>query len=392
MNKKKMVLLIIISIIMVISLVLISFLVKRANQKSLELSYKNKIKQMEEDLNLYISKKSNLQDNYDDKKLDATSNELIYDNKVVDGESIVDIIPDTEPKELAEYEVKSGQLQYNGNDEKKKEWFDNATKEPTDKNNTEANNTENTVVLNKTTNEEITEKVIENVTQSTDKDEIELKDSIKGNLKDYKIYGNTIQDRIPEPENPAELKSLGNDGKINIMINNNVVTIDLSNHDPLRKIGDTCDFIDYESGTIVRNIGKVNFTGAKGENWYTKVTPNAGLYTAATFVHNAINNNNFPLLSNRFVYDNKAGKSVSIFIYGLNGGIHLTVPTSIANSPTEIKSWIANHNVEVYYKLANPVSEEINLPEIPTSNESTKIQIEGNIPSSGMAVKYEKYK
>lgn len=396
-NKKIIVLIILIIILIIFAGITESSVIKRLSEKKLEATYKDKIRQMEEDLNAYVIRKASSSESYDRSKLDANLDKVKYNNNIIEGESITDIIPDVETKELAQYEIKNGQLEYTGNDEKKKELLKNDTIEDKANNQeiisiTNTENSENAENLNTENTENVTSNVVVEETKSTDTDLLELEQSYGSELTNYKIYGNTIQNGIPTIEAKVPLQSLGENGNIEISVNNKSTVIDLSGHAPLRKIEDTCDFIDYESGNIVRNVGEITFNGGKGENWYTKMVPNKGLYTAATFVSDAINESNLTLLSDRFLYSGKAGKEVSIFIYGKNGGIHLTVPFKIANSPNKLKKWLKENNVEVYYKLAEPKIEKIDLPKIYTETGNNTLKLKSNIESSGIEAIYKKYK
>lgn len=91
-------------------------------------------------------------------------------------------------------------------------------------------------------------------------------DNSKGRpLKDYKLYGNSIQDGTPTPDNPIEIQSVGDlvtdaeseyYGKydIPIVVNDTITHIYLDA--PLRKVGSYVDYIDFKHQKIVRNIIK----------------------------------------------------------------------------------------------------------------------------------------
>ena len=91
-------------------------------------------------------------------------------------------------------------------------------------------------------------------------------DNSKGRpLKDYKIYGKSIQDGTPNPDNPIEIQSVGDlvtdaeseyYGKYAVPIVVNDTTTHIYLDEPLRKVGNYADYIDFKHQKVVRNIIK----------------------------------------------------------------------------------------------------------------------------------------
>lgn len=91
-------------------------------------------------------------------------------------------------------------------------------------------------------------------------------DNSKGRpLKDYKLYGNSIQDGTPNPDNPIEIQSVGDlvtdaeseyYGKYAVPIVVNDTTTHIYLNEPLRKVGNYADYIDFKHQKVVRNIFK----------------------------------------------------------------------------------------------------------------------------------------
>ena len=91
-------------------------------------------------------------------------------------------------------------------------------------------------------------------------------DNSKGRpLKDYKLYGKSIQDGTPSIENPIEVQSVGDlitdetseyYGKYDIPIVVNDTTTHIYLDEPLRKVGSYADYIDFKNQKVVRNIIK----------------------------------------------------------------------------------------------------------------------------------------
>lgn len=91
-------------------------------------------------------------------------------------------------------------------------------------------------------------------------------------LKDYRIYGNSVQNGTPTPETPVEVQGVGeydtelNGYKIPVTVSNgtnSVTTPVYISSEPLHKIGDYADYVDFKRGVVVRNIEKSVLTGAE---------------------------------------------------------------------------------------------------------------------------------
>lgn len=88
----------------------------------------------------------------------------------------------------------------------------------------------------------------------------------------YKIYGNSVQNGTPSAENPVEIQSVGDlitdesseyYGKYKIVLSGCDQEIPIYLNAPLRQKGSVCDYIDFESQQVVRNIEVVDDTGTK---------------------------------------------------------------------------------------------------------------------------------
>ncbi len=95
-------------------------------------------------------------------------------------------------------------------------------------------------------------------------------------LKDYHIYGETLQDGTPSPDYPVDVVGVGewdgaaNSYKIPVTTTNGTDTVTTPIYvgaEPLHRIGEYTDYVDYAIGKIVRKIKKLVLTG---EEAYTK--------------------------------------------------------------------------------------------------------------------------
>lgn len=93
-------------------------------------------------------------------------------------------------------------------------------------------------------------------------------DSDGSELIDYRIYGESVQDGTPPPEEPAEVQSVGdlvideidpNYGSYKVPVtvsgeNGEETTTNIYLDEPLRKIGDYADYVDFAGKKVVRNV------------------------------------------------------------------------------------------------------------------------------------------
>lgn len=169
-----------------------------------------------------------------------------------------------------------------------------------------------------------------------------------------------------------------------------ITTIDLTGHEPLMKIGDKADYIDYANRCIVRNVGKTEFTGADTvwAQWSEKSTDiSIGLYY---YNYDKLGTYQSP----KFAIP---GPLCTHYINGTNPYVVTdderfciapsSAPPYIAFRAlhTSMQGWLAwlteQHNigtpVTVYYQLVEPTTEPIDLPEIPTKTGTTNILVDG---------------
>ena len=129
--------------------------------------------------------------------------------------------------------------------------------------------------------------------------------------------------------------------------------IAFTNHEPLMKVGDVEDVIDYEKGKILRRIGKAVFDGSSDENW--TMTYGTGLFDNQSAGLNFTTNN---ALCSHFIF-NKVTTGMNA---GLKDGEFAFQP-QYDNRPiffknlaftnvTDWRNWLTNNPITVWYELA----------------------------------------
>ncbi len=122
---------------------------------------------------------------------------------------------------------------------------------------------------------------------------LEITKTFEGNLSNYRIYGNSVQDGTPTLESPVEIQSVGNlvtdtsdenyeKYKIQLKVtnaNNESTITNIYLNEPLRKVGDVADYIDFKTGKVVRKIKEMTIDTKDSNGWYAYFDENTSWYT-----------------------------------------------------------------------------------------------------------------
>ena len=161
-------------------------------------------------------------------------------------------------------------------------------------------------------------------------------------------------------------------------------TIDMTGHDPLMCLGENCDYIDYENKRIVRNVGKYTVTGNEKWTYRSEYTENDIYFYSITSVSWILNNINYKYYSNTKALNNYLDYSqtfVGPYNFKVsNSNFTLYYNTSQPNTraiylkssistETDFKSnlqslYNSGKPMIIYYELAEPQFESINLPQV----------------------------
>lgn len=127
---------------------------------------------------------------------------------------------------------------------------------------------------------------------------------------------------------------------------------------PLYKIGDVYDYIDFNRGKIVRNVGIIEFDGSSDELW-NKYSNNVSMDGYSVNVSNAIDDSNCicdKLLSTESI-STETKESIK-----LTGGNRLFVILNKSRGLDTVdlfKNWLSQNPITVVYQLATPTEEDI---------------------------------
>ena len=239
-----------------------------------------------------------------------------------------------------------------------------------------------------------------------------LPDCISGGLLNYIMDGNSVQNGTPAPENPVEVESVGEydevSGKYKLPVvcsdgkGNSIVT-DIYLNEPLRKIGDYADCVDFENGIVRKTIyEKVLTEDNSWTQWDTSVTEQtSGVYYRSSADLGTYSNQKIVAivgLSNYFTatpYSLNTQKDEYVGRCVFSGAsnppyIGFKIPFVTLD---EWKRWLAEKNAEgnplkVYWVWKEPTETPITLPKLPTFNGTTVYTIDTSIQPSNMSATY----
>ena len=224
-------------------------------------------------------------------------------------------------------------------------------------------------------------------------------------LIDYKMYGNSVQNGTPTPTTPVEFGCLGvydattGKYKIPVKVSNGAeeITTNIYLNEPLRKLGDYVDYIDFENKKVVRQIDKYVFKGTESFSLRgSQPTNGTAIYTAVMFAYRENFDN---LICTRFAGDkNYASKMIPGTCCFVNSSVdsrfHFCIEgagKTVAEVQAMLKEWYDNGNpMVVLYPPNKGVPEEtIELPNIPTLKGNITIEIDTTIQPSNLEIVYK---
>lgn len=166
--------------------------------------------------------------------------------------------------------------------------------------------------------------------------------------------------------------------------------------EPLRKIGDYTDYIDFENQKIIRTIEEKIITGT--EAW-SDVSRSSNKYYRFN-----IGNYGYVIpsqgLCNNYMQDSIVSTTTTVGfnvfnVTSLKKSVIAIRPENVANYTVEtFKQYLADkynngRPIIVYYPLATPKEESITLPTIPSIKGTTIYSVGTNIQPSNMYIKYK---
>ncbi len=141
--------------------------------------------------------------------------------------------------------------------------------------------------------------------------------------------------------------------------------------EPLRKVGNYVDYIDYKNKLLVKNVGVLKLVGE--ENWEKEND------------YYSLKLDSYPKLDKEISISNylEYGKS---FWYEKN---ELKIKIEGINDIETFKHWLKNNHVEIYYPMNKSIISDIDLSEINLNKNYSNLKIETNIKPSRSLIEYD---
>ena len=176
------------------------------------------------------------------------------------------------------------------------------------------------------------------------------------------------------------------------------VTTNIYLDEPLRKVGDYADYIDFESGKVIRNINLYEINSNSSLKKFSGVTDYSTFFIDYDDLISSNVLTNFLVLSSKFQY-NKCGTANMNSHWSANYQIGTSVSSTykricftlpnIITSVESAKEWLNDNPIDCYYPVETPIEETIELPNIPTHKGTTVIEVDTSILPSNMEVTYK---
>ena len=212
----------------------------------------------------------------------------------------------------------------------------------------------------------------------------------------------------PTPSAPIEIESVGdlitdtndiNYGKYKIPVIVGNTTTNIYLDEPLRKIGDYADYIDFKNSKVIRNIAKKVLNGTEDWGLPGTIISDYSSYRIINFIPNLpLQTPIEELLCTHFEALPKSQYQQEpiqnkVTSYGNTNQIIILVSNNIADSNNQTTTanwinWLSNNNITLYYSK-QPTEETVALPNIPTIKGTTVIEIDTKIQPSNMYIKYK---
>lgn len=162
-------------------------------------------------------------------------------------------------------------------------------------------------------------------------------------------------------------------------------------NEPLRKVGDYADYIDFKNQKVVRNVGETTFNGS--ETWVITGDVLDGVYkgfAVSNSVYNIPKGTKLICLSDKFPY--ASGKEANIVTIGNSSAYGLRIIIGAEYVPdldvTTFKTWLSANNVKIIYPIATPTEEPISLQTLKTVKGTSIMSVDTSIQPSNIKGKY----
>lgn len=159
--------------------------------------------------------------------------------------------------------------------------------------------------------------------------------------------------------------------------------------EPLRKVGDYADYVDFGKGEVVRNVSETVFNGS--ETWTKTSDVLSETYQGFAVSNSVYNipNDKLVCMSDKFPYSSVSIKNSVRIASGL-WGLRIIIGSEYVPDleGATFKNWLSENNVKIVYPTATSTEENISLPKLPTIKGTTIYEIGTSLNASNMEATY----
>lgn len=157
-------------------------------------------------------------------------------------------------------------------------------------------------------------------------------------------------------------------------------------NEPLRKTDGYADYIDFKNKSVIRNISELTFDGS--EAWRVSLFGENNLYYIACTGMKSGSRMGF---KSDLFKTQKTGSSTTqpdnTIVFGY-GNEFIYIRYNSVTTLDEFKNFLSNNNLTIVYQLEETEIEQITLPQIKTTQGTSFVKTDTNIPASDIWVKY----
>lgn len=204
------------------------------------------------------------------------------------------------------------------------------------------------------------------------------KSSNKG-VKLHKVVGKTIQDGVPTPDSPVEIKNV----KITEIYSNGESGIDTSTKTNTVETSLTLSEGDvYEDGVATKTKGHATFDGSSDESWVNGSVNDQSLIRFYIIIEDMKLNPNGKC--NRFewmIIPTTQSATEQVGGNSTQKSLHVLIKRSRLETEdiSGFKKWLQSNPIEVEYELVTPTTEELKVPTIPSYYSNTNVWTDNTV-------------
>lgn len=166
--------------------------------------------------------------------------------------------------------------------------------------------------------------------------------------------------------------------------------------EPLRKVGEYADYVDFANGKVVKCVGVKTFNGSEAWVKHTTTKEGYGVFRSDNLLTPLIN---APITATFMTHSKLTDKAstadfaVSEYRFTYSNGLIIGSRLYISAYQTTVEDfaqWLSENKPKLYYPIATPTETPIELPKLPTLKGTTVLDTKTNLALSNMSVVYKR--